>query len=490
MLRLATSFCIFSLLLSCELINTTEIEITTYPSERNQIVLEDSTLWIDFSESLIQNEAEGFLQIQGSTGTIEGDLSWIDQRLQYSPYESLITGFRYNFIYQGVVNTPDGRKYQLNINIPFYAGTDSKQAVLFSYSPESGSITDVFEPLIFGFSRNMDTNSFEQNFSVNPSADLDFLWEDNNSQVTVTPKQKWSNQKLHRWKIAMDLQDQSGIPIAMEYSQIFLVQEDVLPPEILSLQPTIKQADGSYLPLPALVLSDMQNSNDIYIQFNDSVDFASLNSSFYTKPDLNGHLKQISPQEFVYIKGSDFIPGDEYTVTFKEGLQDISGNEIPEDIVYTFTPDVPAINVLSIDIVHNSGNFLVDGVDLNSSDLVKINPYQYFGVYPGFSLQFTITLDQIFTVEEVTARQNFIQGISCEAIFPVGVSSPVQYVSSWNPSGNILSVQFTDFAEASDSEPVYYLFKISGGGSSSANFAGSYLLDDVYFYFNAQGMNP
>lgn len=492
MLKIFSIFCVILFFTACEIIDLTDLSLSTYPSERNQIVLKHDSLWIEFSEDLQKTKAEGFLQVQGPMGLILGDLTWVDRKLRFYPYEPLTNGFRYNFIYQGMVNTHDGRNYQVNLNIPFYAGTNSAQAILSSYTPVSGSITGVFEPIVFNFSKTIDIDSFEQNFSINPSADLDFLWENSNNRVVITPRQKWSNQKLHRWKITRKVTDTEAIPIAMEYSQTFLVQDDVTPPEILTIQPTSQQSDGSYSPLPGLGLTDLDNSNDIYFQFNEAINFASLNSSFSIKPDMDGHIKQISPQEFVYVKGSNFEPEKEYTLTFKEGLNDLSGNAIPEDIIYFFVPAVPEIQVLSVNIKHNSGNYFVDNPSFNLQDMIKIHPpYVYFGVSePDYSLQFVITLDQSFTEEEVTAKQNFIQGISCETTFPPGTPSPFLYNSNWNASGNILTIMFKDFKIASDSEPIYYHFKILGGSISSANSAGSYLLDNIFFYFNAQGMNP
>ncbi len=489
MLKYFSLLTLILLIFSCQIIDMSDIEVTIYPSERNQIIEEDDIIWIEFSENIGQTEAEGFIQLLGPEGIVEGDLTWQDKRLRLRPYEDLTRGFRYNFKFQGMINTIDGRNYQIDKNIPFYAGTDSSKAILVSFTPESGTITSAFDPIAFNFSKELDTNSFEQNFTINPSADLDFFWENDNSKVTVTAEQKWTNQKLHQWKIPAKVTDTDQIQIAMEYSKTFLVQLDVTPPQILNIQPTIKQNDGTYLPLTALGLTDIENNNDIYFQFDDSIDFASLNSSFSIKPDLDGHLKQISPQEFVYIKGDNFVPAEEHTITFKEGLQDISGNSIPEDIVYNFIPDVPAIQVQSIEIKHKNGNLILDDTDFNSSDLIGIAGYEYFGADPDYILNFVITLDQQFSSSEITAKQNFVQGISCETTFPESVSSPFQYSSSWT-SENVLSIQFIAFEIASDDEPVYYRFKILGGSISSANLSGSYLLEDVYFYFNAQGMTP
>lgn len=490
MLKWISLISLFSIFISCEIINTEGLDVTSFPSKRDQIIGESDSLWLQFSENLDQIEANELLQITGPQGLVEGDIVWTGKTMTFTPYKPLTTGYRYNFKYQGMVQTTEGLKHQVNISIPFFAGTNSQRAILTYSSPDSGTITSVFNPVTFTFSKALNRTKFEKDFSISPSADLDYVWSNGDTQVVITPKIKWSNKKLHRWKIPSSIIDTDNIPIALEYSQTFLVQEDVTAPEVSSVNPAVRQIDGSYTPMSALGLTDLDNNNEIYIEFNEAIDFVSLSSSFSIKPDLDGHFKQVSPTKFVYIKGSTFKPEEEYIITINKGMVDISGNATPEDITYKFVPGIPGIKISSIEVVYDGGSQVITSGEFNSSTMVMLNPpYKYFGVgEPDHSLQFIINLDQAFTEEEVTAKQSFIQSISCVTTFPSGTSSPFLYNSSWNASGNILTIQFKDFKKATPTTPIYYKFKIAGGSTSSANLAGSYLLKDVYFYFNGEGM--
>ncbi len=490
MRKTASIFLLIAALFSCRIIDLSELDISMNPSKRNQIVSEHETLWIEFSEKLLESEAESFFQVKGPEGLIEGDITWSDRRLSFRPYNSLTTGYRYSFIFNGTVKTADGRNFEVSRSVPFYAGTNAARPILLSNTPAEGSITGAFEVLNFSFSKSMNPDKFEENFSVTPSAEMDFLWSNRDMDVAVSPKKRWNNQKVHRWKVDRETPDSLGIPLAMEYSNTFLVQMDVLSPTVQNIHPAIVQQDGSYLPLASLGLTDLDNENDIYFIFDEATDFVSLNSSFSINPDMDGHFKQISPSEFVYVKSIDFVPEKEYTITLKEGLEDITGNGISEDIIYEFIPAVPAVNVLSINVRHADGNRLIDSGEFNSSNLIFLNPLIYFGKStPDYSLDFIITIDQVYSISEVTAKQNFIQGISCTVSFPPGLSSPFLYDSRWNTAGNVLTLQYKDFKIAGAAAPVFYRFRVAGGSTASANTAGSYLLEDVSFYFNAQGMS-
>ncbi len=484
----------FLILQSCNIIDLTELNVSYYPSERDQIIKEDSTLWVSFSEEVNKDDAEELLQLVGPNGIIEGDFYWTNTKLNFKPYQSLITGYRYNFKYQGELETSSGLNFSVNSDIPFYAGTNESLPVLIDYSPFSGAITNVYEPIKFKFSKAMNTKLFEEYFSVNPSSELDFSWDDDKTTVTISPNKKWTNLSLLEWKLPTKITDSTGEPLPIEYSDNFLIQLDTTSPELMYIVPSILNTTGQYSALTNLSLEDVENSNDIYIEFDEGIDFSSLSSAFSITPDMDGHIKQLSNSKFVYIKGNDFEPDKEYSITIEKGMTDLSGNKIPADLNFTFKPNIPPIVIEDISIIYKGGNISISDAQFNSTKLIQMPAsFTYFGSNEkDYALQFVITINTSYLEEEILAKQNLIQTIGCELTFPQSqsYSSPYLYNSNWNASGNSITLEFRGFAIATNDEPIYYKFNMASGSSSSANKSGSYLLDDVYFYFNAQGMNP
>lgn len=473
---------------SCTLLNLETIDVSTYPSQRNQVIDVKDSIWIEFSHNLLQSEAETLLRISSAAGPVEGDMFWNGQRLIFQPLHEFTGMRRYVLSFKGSVSTQDGRKYTVSKKLPFYAGSDARPTVLESFSPEAGKVTGVSESLKFHFSRPVDRDSFEELFSVSPSAKLKYLW--NGNSVSVTPWSKWENLSLHRWTIPAELHDENVFPIAMEYSETFLVQQDVVPPSVSEISPAIFQS-GIYKPLKGLGLSNLDNNHDIMFIFNEEVNYQSLVSAFSIQPDIDGHFKQISAKQFVYVKGNNFEPAREYRITIKKDLSDMAGNRIVDDILYNFTAAVPATQITSVKITHKGGSQSAGKTHFNTADLFPINGLQYFGLTaPAFSLTFVITIDQPYSDNQVNAKQNFLQSVNCQVIFPQNISSPTLYSSHWNTSGTALTLQFNNFAVASNDKPIYYRFKILKGSSSSANSTGSYLTEDISFTFHAQGITP
>jgi hypothetical protein len=77
------------LLCACGLISFEQLRVTSFPSERNQVISPTDTIFLDFSIPPDRAGAERLLKITSDRGTQNGDLIWDGNRLTFTPVPPL-----------------------------------------------------------------------------------------------------------------------------------------------------------------------------------------------------------------------------------------------------------------------------------------------------------------------------------------------------------------------------------------------------------------
>lgn len=476
---------------SCFLVDLRDIEYETYPAERNEVVESGQSPWIEFSLPPIRHQAEALLKITGPGGNVEGYPVWEGKRLLFLPYTELTPGTNYLLTFEGSFSVEDGRSYDLDLKIPFYYLTDTPPPLLTTFSPSCGASVDVREEMILAFSNPMDSDIFEREFSLSPSAECSFTWNPEKTTVTIAPLTRWTNLIQYQWKISTALRDQEGIPTIQEYASHFLTQQDTAPPRLTRTAPARIQPDGSFEAVPLLGLSDLDNNDEIMLLFDEAVDFTSLNSAFSLNPDLGGHLKQVTSESFVYVKGENYTPGQEYILTLDTSLADTSGNMIAESLEERFTPAISKLQVTSLALGHNAGPDILVLPDedpltfnYNQNTPVSHSDIAYLGAPGSYLLKLTIHLNQSFSVDRPLERQMMAETVHCETVFPKDKSAPSRMNTSW-VGDTTLEVHFQGFEQGTADDPIYYRFFLSGGNKAITSDSGGWPEEDVYFYIEA-----
>ncbi len=471
-----------AVLSSCSFIWLGGIEVNTVPSEPEKILGADDSIEISFSEIPDHYSFESIFSLAGPDGEETGKFLWEGCYAAFKPDKAMQPGFRYRIQIKGSLKTADGKTFSQYIDIPFYYLTNDLPPVLVSAVPENASLVGLDQAVILTFSKPIDSDTFDDGFTLSPSAEFGYSWNDDYTVVTITPDETWVNLNRYSWTIYTKVTDQSGIPIPRNCSGSFYVRTDTEPPSITGVYPVSDNSDGSYTVLTVFSAEDLLFSQHLAVVFSECIDFSSLERKLTFTPSINGFIMPLDCSTAMYYIDEDLPPAAEYTLKIEEGLADVSGNLTIDDWEIKFTPSIPAQKILNIEIEDNTApDLIIEADGCNRDGYITIPDLDY---YDTDKLYFYISLAEGFPSEYLNNRREFLSGINLSAAFPPGTAAPVLYSSDWETETRIRMI-YEGLVSCTAEQPVYYKFRIAAGSPDSATPGGSYLIDPVSFVFRA-----
>jgi N-acetylmuramoyl-L-alanine amidase len=211
-----------------------------------------------------------------------------------------------------------------------------------SATPEEGTEAyPAWAPIIFNFSRPMDTLSVEENLSWNPEAHFSYRWSDNNRSLFLYPD---SIGFLTEYSItisgnATDVyghlfdgngDGEGGDDFTLSFSTS---AEDLFPPEVIAMYPPARQKEVELHPVINLrfddiLLEDSLTAERVYLENFSTGEIVSCTMEHSI---LNGKsLVSLYPDEAL-------DAGTLYVRRVQAGLSDIFGNVSTINKSYTFT---------------------------------------------------------------------------------------------------------------------------------------------------------
>jgi hypothetical protein len=453
------------LLGACGLFSFEQLRVTTFPSERNQVISPTDTIFLDFSIPPDRAGAESLLRITSDKGTQNGDLAWAGNRLTFTPVPPLPLNVRHVLSFSGELDTTDGRSFAVAIEVPFFVGSAAQPPSLTDHQPADGATAGVSTPLALTFSDPMDADSFQQGFTLDPSTDFQVTWSADQKVATISPRDRWSSLALYTWEVRDTVRATSGARLGLSHSGSFLVQEDGAAPAVVDTQPAIFQ--GDVFSFPGGTLNDLRARDCIYIRFSEAVSLDKLQDAFSLDPSIRGHFLQAGPNDFAFVPEENYQMGATHHLVISTGLEDLAGNAMAADYHEWFLPSIPVLEVQSITPFGQQAI-----TTFNTSDPVAVT------VAPGGELKFTIEFSADFDPESM-ASVPFL--IACENYFPDSFVQPELRQAAW-PNPNTLEVIFTGLATAVPPAHCYYRLTLPGGLNGIANADGSYLKENVWVF--------
>ncbi len=423
---------------SCSFINLTDLEIYINPSDRNQILEADEAITIGFSEDVKEKTVELLVSLTLNDEKVDVDFFWSTGLLTIQPKNELKPSNRYFLSLSGTIDILDGRKFAKDIHIPFYYLSESALPSVTSFTPENNQSVGVLTPLVLTFTEDMDTELFEDNFSLSPTIEVEMNW-DNNKEVTITPIDRWENLNYYTWTVSEDFKSINGLYILEQYSGSFLVQDDYTPPDITEIWSAV--LTGSTVTNISPDLNNITYNDVILFVINEPVLSDSFETALSFTPAVEGRIVQMTPSEFVYIPETGWDMTTEYILDISTDLSDTSGNKINTPIKKYFNPGIPEVTITSID---GSGDNNITTSTYNSYAMESIDLTALDNRY-SFTIHFSQNYDEIY--------RNVIESqINCSAFFPTN-KDPVLEAIIWNPIGNQLTLVYIDFVPGSIAKP-------------------------------------
>ncbi len=447
--------------------------IKTSPSERDQILGLDEEIYIDFDFSVDRLSVEKIFSVESQGGTAGGSITWDGDTLTFTPEPELIFGARYVLNCKGTIQDKEGNSYKLDIEIPFFYGSDEEQQPLVvSVSPSSGQKVSGTTPVVIGFSKKIDTLTFKDGFDLSPDTDHEITWNPANTIVTITPDDRWHNLVLYTVSLDDAIKDTKGIPLSVEVETSFLVEDDADIPMVVSAGPAENDWGPPPFNLISTDLNDITYTDAIRITFSEAMEQEKTAQAFSLTPGVTGETVWIDEENLVFIPETGYDMSTEYTLAIEKTAEDLYGNPLSDDYIVQFSTDltIPILEVSSIKAIKDTST-----IEMTPPyDTANPQDLDDGGGIPDYNYEFIFEFSEPFT----TSEEKYLVQSNINISVEFGdVSSPYAIGHTWLTDYE-LSITFTGFNSALDLE-YYYMLEIKGGQNGIKNNEGSYLPEDI-----------
>ena len=472
----------FFVLCSCKnIVDLSDLDISTYPARNAAIIPATESIWIEFDQDVRHVDAENCISVKTFSGSVSFDKTWMRNRLILTPMEAWHPGVAYVLSCSGLITTNDGLSFSVHKSVSFFATSSSLPPVLLSRIPANDGIVSRNAAIKLLFSKALSAEHLDQFVHTSPEHDIAVTLADNGKSILITPVTEWDGLTRYQWTVSEDLRDTEGITVLAAYSGYFRSQLDTEPlgaPKVAS----VDLMDTS----TRLSLDQIKNGMGLLFEFDKAIDWVTFKKQFTIDPPLAMSYRILSDSAILaYPEDSKWKSGQKYAVTVKKDVTDTAGNKAVQDFTYAFTSCIPLLGIESISNTPGSNGTPMEtfgSADLVSGSILKI------GVNAGvlehyFSIKFSRPMSGK-EAERLTAA------ISLEKTFPPDGGNPaLEYIGLVIDPGDTIILKYSNFSlptETNEYEHVYYKFRIKGGPQGFVLDDGRMLGEDLTVYLETK----
>jgi hypothetical protein len=459
----------------CGFIDLRPIGYVSFPEEAGTILTnKNAAVGIRFDTGMDRAETQKAFSVSRDGIAVKGDITWNGGELSFVPLEGWQAGSRYTLSLAGTLFALDGREARASLYVPFYALSRAELPYLVSFSPEAGESVEVDPAVILrlNFSVPMDRLSTEDALNIIGLTERETRWFDGDRTLEIYSLKKLSPWTVYSWTLAASAQSREGAPLAEEAGASFVTDADRILPEPIEVCPVVKADPATELrwQKTGLALENGLGSGQaIGICFNKPMGEAALQAIRF-EPALAGRTEWWTEKDLVFIPDRDPEPETAYTLIVSR-TADRSGINMENERRFYFTPDIPYLTILSLE-VENAGTFAEPGSDSTFSVPVSMPD----GII-ALSIRFSHSLG-------VEARAGAVLALRLEPYFPGILPAPgLRSARWWSDDTLVLDWEGADPGKAG--EPHYYRLVLPGGRGGIADGKGSYLREDYRFILEA-----
>ena len=423
--------------LSCGVVDFSPSDsIRVNPSKYNQVVGENEDIYVKFGFSPEHVSAQSAFEIQDSDGRVAGSFDWKENTMTFIPQKSFEPAQRYFLKYAGEVSDTSGKVRKYNIYTPFFYRT--KQAVkpdITRMSPANGSTVQTYDRIVFSFSAPMSLPSFLNGFSVSPDTEYTDEWNEEHTQMFLTPKEGWKEHQVYNYSFADSIKSADGIPLAESKTFCLYSSSGAVLPSVLSIDTALN--DGLSYPLLLSGLDGVKSKDAIRISFSVPMDFGATEDALSIRPDIAGHTCWISESTLVFVPDEEWQGETLYSVSIDTSAKSRKGLALPDRYETSFSPDVIPLRLLYI-----------EGKDSDGFPLSAFNPHHEIDIDVGDALmpENTYTFSFVFnrSFETAEEKEQIYSGIKIRGLFPPALASPRVMSLFWSGDSRI-QITYTGF---------------------------------------------
>ncbi|MFO7917471.1 MAG: Ig-like domain-containing protein [Anaerolineae bacterium] len=204
---------------------------------------------------------------------------------------------------------------------------------LLKRSPAEREEHRVDAPVVLEFDQEMDMNSVEEAWSIEPTVEGTFSWQDERT-LHFTPQKELQRDTQYRVTIDASAASAQGLklesPLAFRFQTVgFIHITNVFPmPDSTDVdtQTTIRVVFNR----PMVPLTGVKEQKD-------------LPDPLIFSPSITGTGEWTNTSIYTFEPDARLVPGTEYTLRIPAGLEDTTGSTLEEDYRWSFTTELPRI---------------------------------------------------------------------------------------------------------------------------------------------------
>jgi hypothetical protein len=448
----------------CPLVSFDYLDISCSVSEGEAYFTGDH-IRIGFSRSPDREDAEQQIRFYEKGAVVEVLLSWEGASLLVRPEKPWQKGQSYSFSLEGSLRMEDGGSYTVRLYRAFtYGGKeDSFELIDTSFTGDTLSLVFSRPPLI---------TSFNENFSLSPSAEYLAEFFPGTSTVKIRPRETWRLDVSYLWEVK-NMISADGWLMRRESSGTFNGPLDTVLPRLLEVCPV------SFDDKPALWHSglsldgNLREWQGIGFVFSKPMDVASVKGGISFFPSLKGYFEGDGQERFIFIPEESYQPGEEYRILLADTVKDRMGISLFEQVQVFFTGAGQYLTVDSLTL-DDSNVPLVPGGVIQEHYLEPAAPPAPFRLRVNINFSTAIPLEK---------RKAALDAVSLSPLFPSSAHNPALLGARWFKGGSQISLAWEDLSQSSADVSNYYRLNITGGSKGPQNAAGEYLEEDLWFVF-------
>jgi hypothetical protein len=419
---------------------------------------------IGFSQAPDKDDVERQFKFYEKGAAAETVLSWEGSSLLVRPKNPWLKGQSYSLSLEGSLRMEDGRTYTARFYRAFiYGGADSFELTGSTFAANVLSLVFSKPPLI---------TSFNEKFSLSPTANYRVNFFPETCTVSIAPRESWGPNVSYAWEVK-NMESADGWLMRKESSGIFTGPVDTDLPRLLEICPV------SFDNPPAIWHSGI--SPDAYLRewqgigfhFSKPMDEASVKAGISFFPTIKGYFEKDREDRFIFIPEEAYRLEQEYRILVADTVKDLLGLSLFEPVQLFFTGAGRYLLVDSVTLDDSSVPLVPGGLIQDHN----LNPV----VAPAlFRLMININFSAAIPPEK---RKTALDSISLSVLFPPSAHNPALLGAYWFNGGSRLSLTWEDFSQSSVNVSNYYQLGISGGAKGPFSAAGEYLEEDLWFVF-------
>jgi hypothetical protein len=380
---------LFTLLLSCG-------DLLLPPLEVTAVNYSGLSVTVSFSKKPSEYSIKKALSLFEEGTALTGTFSFYGNTVEFIPFTGIKNNYEYTLIITTTAEDESGNSLLRDYQYQFFMKTNINNPRIISITPINESIL-LTEPdsITINFSGQIDITTFNNSFSIAPAIDHFIEWHDHDTTAVIVPQKPITEGTRYTITISTSLMDVYRNPLLESFNATFLYGTDKNPPE-LDVRWVTTSGDGGVL-LREHDNREIPSNCSLELEFDEQFSLETIAGFIQIAPSISITVTQnFLTKRNVSITFNQTPEWNRtYTITFRKGITDNSGNSIQEDIKY----------LLTFNNEHFKPIIFISGYLNNDSLYEPVNPGTDFS---------TITLSPTYFPQSVTTDTEYylVFGIS------------------------------------------------------------------------------